>query len=259
MRRWNVSEQAKVALAAMYADKPLVFGHRGASADAPMNTLVAFELAAERGAQGIELDVHRTKDGALVVLHDFEVDATTDGSGVISEMTLAEIKTLDAGSWFAPSFAGVHVPTLDQVFEAVGRRLYINVEIKSRSADTDGTEQAVADCIVRHQLSARVIVSSFNPLTLQRFRAVAPDVPLAYLDAPDIPDELRALMRDFPHEAQHPHANMVDTAYVQQAQAAGRYINVWTVNDPSQARSLVAMGVNGIITDMPGVMRGAIG
>src|SRR5690606_28189003 len=116
----------------------LVFGHRGAKAYAPMNTIPAFELAAEQGADGIELDVHRSKDGHAVIVHDFTVDETTDGNGTVTEMTLAQLKELDAGSWFGEGFHGVQIPTLDEVFEAVGERLLINVEIKSNMQDTDG-------------------------------------------------------------------------------------------------------------------------
>lgn len=253
-----MSEKAASILNVMYTHKPLVFGHRGASADAPMNTLPAFMLAVEQGADGIELDVHRTWDGALVVLHDYEVDATTDGSGTISKMTLAQIRALDAGSWFSAEFAGTRVPTLDEVFETIGRKLYVNVEIKSRSSETDGVEQAVADCIALHGLSERVIVSSFNPLVLHRFRAIMPDVPIAYLDAPEMPDSVRALMRDFPHEIQHPHVDMVDATYLETARRARRRVNVWTANDFDRAGELVEKGVDGLITDLPGALRAAI-
>ena len=145
---------ASEVIAAMYAGEVLVFGHRGARAYAPQNTIPAFELAVQQGAQGIELDVHRSRDGQLVILHNFDVDETTDGSGRITEKTLAEIKALDAGSKFAPEFAGTPIPTLDEVFEAVGKRLFVNVEIKSESVETDGVEQVVAECIRRHAMES---------------------------------------------------------------------------------------------------------
>src|SRR5258708_21685296 len=123
---------------AMYANGPLVFGHRGAKAYAPMNTIPSFELAATQGAHGVELDVHRTKDGHSVIVHNFTVDETTNGTGRVTAMTLRELKALDAGSSFAPEFAGVTIPTLDEVFEAVGNRLVVNVEIKAQGMETDG-------------------------------------------------------------------------------------------------------------------------
>jgi glycerophosphoryl diester phosphodiesterase len=244
---------------AMYDRDVLVFGHRGAKLYAPQNTLPAFELAAAQGAHGIELDVHRSKDGHPVIVHDFTVDATTDGSGAVSELTLAELKALDAGSYFGAAFAGTRIPTLDEVFEAVGQRLYINVEIKSISAETDGVEDVVADCIQRHNMGRRVIVSSFNPLTLRRFRAVAPDVPIGYLDWMDAPPELRAQMAGFEYEAYHPEHSMISPELIADADAAGHIVNTWTVNDAERVKLLAAMGVRGIITDAPDVALAALG
>ncbi|PJF42129.1 MAG: glycerophosphodiester phosphodiesterase, partial [Phototrophicales bacterium] len=139
----------------------VVFGHRGANAYTPMNTLPAFELAAQQGAIGIELDVHRSQDGQVVLMHDFTIDATTNGTGVVTEMTLAQLKALDAGSWKDERFIGTQIPTLDEVFEAVGARLFINVEIKSKTLKTDGIEALVAQKIQQFGMKDRVIVSSF--------------------------------------------------------------------------------------------------
>ena len=213
---------ASEVIAAMYGASVLVFGHRGARAYAPQNTIPAFELAVEQGAQGIELDVHRSRDGHLVIMHNFDVDETTDGRGRITEKTLAEIKTLDAGVKFAPEFAGTPMPTLDEVFEAVGKRLFINVEIKSMSADTDGVEQSVAECIRRHAMETRVIISSFNPLALSRFRAALPDVPIGFLYAKESPAVVFDMIKTIPHEADHPHFSLIDAALMAEAQAQGR-------------------------------------
>ena len=105
---------------ALNESRTLVFGHRGASAYAPMNTLPAYELAVTQGADGIELDVHLTKDKQIIIVHDETVDKTTDGTGNVHDMRLAELKELDAGSWFGAEFHGTRLPTLDEVFEAVG-------------------------------------------------------------------------------------------------------------------------------------------
>jgi glycerophosphoryl diester phosphodiesterase len=215
-----------------------------------MNTLPAFELALAQGADGIELDTHLTKDGILIVLHDFTVDHTTDGSGYARDMTLAEIKKLDAGYKFNDSFRGTRVPTLDEVFENMGGKLLINVEIKSESQDTDGVEQAVADCIRRHGLQSSSIVSSFNPYALQRFRQILPEVPIGYLYAPDWtfwPE----IMDTIPHEARHPHFSVIDAAYMKSARERNWRVNTWTVNDPQEGRRLCGLGVDAIITDYP--------
>jgi glycerophosphoryl diester phosphodiesterase len=245
-------------LQAVQDGQVLVYGHRGAKAYAPMNTLPAFTLAADQGAHGIELDVHRSKDGHPVIVHDFTVDATSNGSGRVTEMTLAELKALDAGAWFGEAFAGTPIATLDEVFEAVGARLLINVEIKSESVETDGVEEVVAACIARHNMAHRVIVSSFNPLTLQRFRAVMPDVPIAYLDWQGSTAEMRAAAAEARYEAYHPEHRMIDAAMVEAERAAGRFINTWTVNDGARAAELVALGVRGIITDNPDVVIAAL-
>jgi glycerophosphoryl diester phosphodiesterase len=249
---------ANEIIQAMYDRQALVFGHRGAHAYAPMNTLPAFDLAVAQGAHGIELDVHRSHDGYPVIVHDFTVDSTSDGRGRVADMTLAQLKALDAGAWFDPKFAGTRVPTLDEVFEAVGARIYVNVEIKSESLETDGVEQVVADCIARHDMARRVIVSSFNPLSIARFRALAPDVPVAFLDWAGATPEIRQMAGHLVYEAYHPEAAMIDAAMVAMETRAGRVINTWTVNDPARARQLVEMGVRGIVTDMPDVILNAL-
>lgn len=243
---------------AMYDGRPLVFGHRGAQADAPANTLPAFELAVQQGAHGVELDVHLSRDGHLVVIHDFAVDATTDGTGLVADLPLAALQSLDAGSWFDPAFAGTRIPTLDEVFEAVGARLFINVEIKSVTAVTDGVEAALAACIARHAMQARVIVSSFNPLALRRFRAVLPGVPLGFLYSAASPAIVHSLIDGVRYEAYHPHADLIDRALVEQTHAQGQVVNAWTVNDLARGRTLRDLGVDGIITDAPGAMRAAL-
>jgi glycerophosphoryl diester phosphodiesterase len=241
----------------MYNGRTLIFGHRGASAYAPMNTLPAFELAAQQGADGVELDVHFSKDKQLIVLHDFTVDHTTNGKGYAHDMTLAQLKDLDAGSKKDPKFAGVQIPTLDEVFAAIGQKLYVNVEIKSETEDTDGVEQAVADCLRRNNMQERVIVSSFNPLALKRFREIMPEVPIGYLYMSD-DQPFAEVMETLPHEARHPHHPMIDAAYMEWAKSNNYRVNTWTVNDPTRAVELKRLGVDAIITDTPDVMREAI-
>lgn len=237
-------------------ERTQVFGHRGASGYAPQNTLPAFELAVEMGCDGIELDVHLTTDGHLVIIHDDDVSGTTDGSGEVSEMSLADAKALDAGSWFDAEFAGVRIPTLDEVFESVGDKLFVNVEIKGM---TEGIEQATADCIRKHKMSKRVIISSFNPNILRKFSQVAPDMPIGYLYAPQIPPEVTQLMMGVPHQARHPYHEMIDQTYMTQAQTFGYKVNTWTVNDADRAVELKALGVDVIMTDIPDVIRSALG
>jgi glycerophosphoryl diester phosphodiesterase len=229
-------------------DRTLIFGHRGAKAYAPMNTIPAFELAVEQGADGVELDVWLSKDGYPVIIHDDTVDGTTDGHGSIQEKTLAEIKALDAGNYFDAKFAGTRVPTLDEVFEAVGKKLIINVEIKSNETRREGIEQVVADCLTRHNMQRRVIISSFDPRVLKTFREVMPDVPIGYLYAPNyrfFPEVMETLI----HEAKHPYHDLLTPEYA--SSLHGYRINTWTVNEPERVKALIELGVDAIITDKP--------
>ncbi|MDX2075130.1 MAG: glycerophosphodiester phosphodiesterase family protein [bacterium] len=247
---------AQTILESMYDGRTLVFGHRGASAYAPMNTIPAFELAHQQGADGIELDVHRTKDGEVVVLHDFSVDGTTNGTGEISDMTLAQLKKLDAGSWFSPSFVNTHIPTLEEVFLAVGRFLFINIEIKSRAIESDGLEGLVATLIHKYGMTERVIVSSFNPYVLLRFRGIFADVPLGYLTAPN---EIIPAPEGLAFEAHHPYQAILDETTIAHYKSQANFINTWTVNDPVRAIELAKMGINGLITDKPDEILRALG
>lgn len=246
-------------LASWLRERPMVYGHRGFSAAAPMNTLAAFEMAADLGADGVELDVQLSRDGHAVVIHDFTVDATTNGSGNVSELSLSQLKALDAGSWFDAAWRGAQIPTLAEVFEAVGKRLLVNVEIKTLPPQDDGIEQVVADDICRAGMESRVLVSSFNPLALQRFRAILPHVPLARLTFSGMPAELSKMWKSVPCEVLHPGHDEIDEAFMHTARAGGYLVNTWTVNDEGRARELVSLGVDGIVSDHPDRMLASLG
>ncbi len=255
----------KAPFPAWYSVRPLVFGHRGARAYAPMNTLPSFELALEQGADGVELDVQLTKDGRLVVIHDFTVDGTTDGKGAVKDFFFDEIRRLDAGIRFDEKYRGTRIPTLEEVFALMGGTALVNVEIKAPfqegtdTESTDGVERAVAQCVLAAGMENRVIVSSFNPLTLKRFRAALPSVPVAFLYAKDVPVDTPSLMAAIPHEAYHPHYKLATRGTVEAEHAAGRVVNVWTVNEPEDAKLLIENGVDGLITDRPDIILDAAG
>ncbi len=246
-------------LEAFYGGRTLNFGHRGARHDAPENTIAAFDLAARYGADGVELDVMLTRDRHIVVIHNSTVDATTDGSGPVRARTLAEIKELDAGSRAGSAFAGERIPTLAEVFEAIGARLLINVELKGVDVRADGLEAAVVALVERHGMAERVIVSSFNPLRLRRMRRIAPHLALGLLREPTSSWIARRLSGAILHgvqpEADHPHESRVTPEYLAGRRRQGQRVNVWTVNEPERMRALLAMGVDMIITDRPDVLR----
>ncbi|MDY6875566.1 MAG: glycerophosphodiester phosphodiesterase [Chloroflexota bacterium] len=240
--------------------RTLNIAHRGASAAAPPNTLVAFEKAVELGADGIEFDVHLSADGMLVVIHDFNVDNTTDGSGRVTEMTLAQLKQLDAGSRFDPAFAGERIPTLEEVLEAVGSRLLLNIEMKCFSPRDNGLERAVITQVKRHNLDDRVLLSSFNPLSLRRAKKIAPHIAVGLLYSPRLSLPLRRawLAPLVHHEARHPEHTMVDAHYMAWARRRGYLINAWTVDDPNEMHRLIGLGVDGIITPLPDVLHSVL-
>jgi len=244
----------------LYHNRVLNFAHQGARAAAPANTLAAFRLAAEMGADGVELDVQLSRDGEAVVIHDFTVDGTTDGQGAVRQKTLAQLKTLDAGGWFAPAFAGERIPTLQEVFDAVGHRSLLNVEVKSLPGRSRGLEAEVVRLIEDNNLGHRVIVSSFNPLALRKVKQLNPNIFTALLYAPGQPLFLRRawLSPIVPHEFRHPHFSMVDGRFMTWAREKGYRVNTWTVNEPDEMRRLLALGVDGIITDRPDLLAGIL-
>jgi glycerophosphoryl diester phosphodiesterase len=238
----------------------LNFGHRGASYDAPENTLSAFRLARDTGADGVELDVALSRDGVAVILHDATVDRTTDGTGAVADLTLAELKALDAGAWFAPQFAGERIPTLAEVFQAVGPDMVVNVELKAMGIEPVALVATVVDCIDQHDMADRVLISCFNPLALRATRQARPDVRLALLYGPSLPQaELARWVDDLrPLAALHPEHRLVTAKHVAWAREHGCQINTWTVDEPEEMRRLIGLGVDGIITDRPDVLRAVI-
>jgi glycerophosphoryl diester phosphodiesterase len=232
---------------------PQIFAHRGAKAVAPENTLPAFAQALDMGVDGIELDVHLSQDGHLVVIHDFTVDKTTNGHGPVRDLTATQLAQLDAGSHFDPAFAGVGVPTLVQVLDLVGNRCRVNVEIKSQDWEGGGEVQALAALIRRRNLYDQVIVSSFNPITLIKLRWADPKIRLGLLYFEPLPAHLRQAWFTpiLEPEALHPHHSLVDAVLLDWARDKGCAVNTWTVNDPATAKRLAGLGVDAIITDVP--------
>ena len=238
--------------------QPLVIAHRGASAYAPENTLAAFKLAAEQEADAIELDVDLTHDGHVVVMHDATIDRTTDGHGRLSDLTLEEIRRVDAGAWKSAEFKGERVPLLEEVLEAVGQRLLINIELKGMSLRGTGLEAKVAALIAQHDLIDRVIISSFNPFALRRVKRVNPYLACGLIHSPDLPIFLRNawLAPLIPGlNARHPHHSQVSKAIVDRFHAQGLVVSAWTINQAGIARSMIQAGVDGMFGDDPVLLR----
>ncbi|MCY4539882.1 MAG: glycerophosphodiester phosphodiesterase family protein [Chloroflexi bacterium] len=243
---------------AMASGETLAMAHRGAMASAPMNTMAAFELAIEQGADAIELDVQRSSDGHAVIAHDFSVDATTDGSGPVAEKSLAELQELDAGSWFSSGFSGERIPTLDQVFASLGGGTLFNVEIKSGHQGSGNIEEQVAACVRRYSMANRVVISSFDPYVLLNFRLLMPTVMTGFLYDPALPSKYFIPLKKLSHEARHPRHDMVDEVYMRWARQNDYYVNTWTVNERERAVELQRLGVNAIISDDPEMLVDAL-
>lgn len=228
-----------------------IIAHRGVSEKYPENTRIAFEEAAKLNIWGVEFDVHVTKDQELVVIHDESLNRTSNGKGFVKDFTLAELKHLDIGSWFAPQFAGQQILTLREVLTIFRpTSLQINIELKTDIFEYEGIEQLVADEIQALQLENRVWISSFNHETIARFKKVNPNVKTALLFSSLITD-LEEYVRISNCDAIHIHYYHCLRHIIQQAIANGLIVRAYTVNDKTIACQLAAAGMKAIFTDRP--------
>lgn len=233
--------------------QPVIFAHRGASAHAPENTIAAFELAVAQQADGIELDVKLTSDGHVVVHHDATVNRTTNGQGKLKDLSLAELKKLDAGSSFSEQFRGETIPTLEEVFEAVGGRTFINIELTNYNTPRDQLVETVCMLVKKHQMQKRILFSSFFAGNLSRARSYLPDVPTGLLAFNGV---LGAWARSFgfvfgKYQALHPYLKDMTQQEVLRVHRLKRRVHVWTVNTQEDMRRLFGWGVDAIFTDDP--------
>lgn len=233
--------------------------HRGASHDAPENTLAALRLAWAQHADAAECDVHLTRDGQLVVIHDPDTERTTGRAGRVADATLAELQELDAGAWKDGRFAGERIPMLDAWLALVpaGKRVFVEVKGGPETID------ALAACLARSRLSpAQVVVISFSFAAVRAAKSQLKHIECCWLveresDAGQRPlAELVARVRGAGLDGLDLEASFpIDAVFVQQIHAAGIKAYVWTLDDPSRARDLIAAGVDGIATNRPAWLR----
>jgi glycerophosphoryl diester phosphodiesterase len=237
------------------AGRPLVWGHRGASFDAPENTLAAFELAVRQGADGVELDAQRCGSGEVVVLHDESLGRTTGFSGLLRETPWPVVRTLDAGARKHERFRGERVPLLAEVLRACP--LLVNVELKCDRADDRGLTAEVVRVIRDAKAEDRVLLSSFNPLCLLRARLLAPRLPRALLFESQSSWPLRSGLSApaLGVTAMHPESILATPRRVARWRGRGYLVACWTVDDVEEAARLFASGVAGIITNRPSLLR----
>ena len=240
--------------------RPLLWAHRGASRDAPENTLAAFTLAQAQGADGIELDAQLCGSGEVVVFHDSTLGRTTNAPGLLEETPWPRLRALDAGAFKGARFAGERIPLLAEVLAATPS-LLVNVELKCERPDDRGLTAAVIQLIRDARAGERVLLSSFNPLCLARARALAPELPRALLFEAHQPLWLRSALSAplLAPVALHPEAVLATPEAVSAFHARGYLVACWTVDDPAAARRLWESGVAGLITNVPGALRTALG
>jgi len=249
-----VKSRGVAALKRAEGRPPLVYGHRGVRGARPENTLAAFEHAAEEGAEGVELDVRVDRDGELVVLHDPTFERVTGGADMraASELPYEEIRRIDVGS-------GERAPRLTEVLSlAQARGLRVNVEMKHDVPDRGAVVRATARKLQAFDPRVPVIVSSFDPRMVAAFGALSPRIPRALLvHRTRWSMATLELARSLGHAA-HVERILTQGRTVRRLAQSGLVVNVWTVNDAGEARDLAALGVDGIITDVPGLVREAL-
>jgi glycerophosphoryl diester phosphodiesterase len=234
--------------AGLSAVAPLVIAHRGASGERPENTLSAYALAVEQRADMIEIDLHRTRDGAIVIAHDERLPGLA-GSGEIGEATLDEVRALDLGE-------GERVPTLDEVLDGYGARIPFNLEIK-RGGDGEyaGLEVEVLAALTARDLGPTILFSSFYDGVLRRLREVDPNLRLGVLVSPRAPADWIGRCSRVGAEAVHLWKGLATPETVSEAHARGLAVYVYTVDDPDEMRTLLDRGCDGLFTNFPARMR----
>ncbi len=241
----------------------MLFGHRGYSALAPENTLAAFSLLLEHDIPGVELDVHLSRDGRVVVIHDENIKRVTGRDKLVRECTASMLRRMDAGSWFGDVFRAEGIPLLDEVFELSGERLYYDIELKWGQRRSNGLEDAVVERIRSHGMTDRCLISSFNPHCIRRIQAIAPEIPTAHIYArhSDVPLLLRlgqaGLVIPTPYmKPRWPQVNLI-SSFVLRRILSSRIL-AWTVDDPGEAARLVHLGVCGIISNHPSRIKASL-
>jgi glycerophosphoryl diester phosphodiesterase len=230
-----------------------IVAHRGNSSAAPENTMAAFKSALDAGIRLVELDVHLSGDGQVIVMHDADVRRTTNGSGSLGNMTLAEIKELDAGTWFSPQFAGEKVPTLREVLNLIRGRAGVYIEIKDE-------DKILADKVLKlladTGMSENAVIISFIEKSLARVKELAPEQITSLLSCnPDIIERAIELNTD----GISPAHGIVDRQFVEKAHKAGFFVAVWTVDEPEDLQRMLEAGVDTITSNKPETIKALLG
>ena len=227
------------------------YAHRGFSGNYPENTMLAFRKALEAGCEGMEFDVHFTKDRQLVIIHDELIDRTSGEHGFVKDFTYQELCKFDFSYKWKDQVPFQKIPTLREYFELVkDRDIMNNIELKTGVFEYSGIEQAVYELIREYHMEDRVIISSFNHHSVMRMKAIDKKIPCGFLTETWILNA-GAYVESSGVEAYHPAFFMLTDEETADMKAHGRQINAWTVNEPEYIRHMIRLGVDGIISNYP--------
>jgi len=252
---WLVTIAHAESLAAkLRSGRILLGGHRGNADEFPENTLASFQSAIELGVDVIECDVHRSEDGGLPVIHDHLLDRTTDGSGLVRDHTMAELRRFDAGSWKDQRFKDERIPSLDEVLALAKGRVGVAIEIKNLPLPYPGIADAVVTAVRDAAMIHDVVVISFDHRCVKRVGELEPEILTGVLEASRPVDILR-VMDDAEADVFCPHWASIEPETAQELHAAGKLIGVWTVDDPVSLAWSKALPANAIYTNKPREIR----
>ena len=227
------------------------YAHRGFSGKYPENTMLAFEKAVEAGCEGIELDVHFSKDQELVIIHDEKVDRTSDGNGYVKDFTYEELKKINFSYKFAEETGFQKIPTLKEYFEFVkDKDLITNIELKTGVFEYPGIEQAVYDLICKYGLKEKVIISSFNHYSIIRMKQIDPEIVCGFLSDTWIL-EAGSYLNKYHVEAYHPRFSMLTDEVMEDLREHKCAVNTWIVNKEKDIEEMIIKQVDGIISNYP--------
>ncbi len=227
------------------------YGHRGFSGKYPENTMLSFEKALEAGCEGIELDVHLTKDQKLVIIHDESIDRTSNSTGLVKDMTYEELSRVDFSYIYAGQVPFQKIPTLREYFELVkDKDIITNIELKTGVYEYPGIEQAVYNMIKEYQLESKVVISSFNHHSVLRMKSLDASLACGFLSETWILD-VGSYVTSHHVEAYHPDFHMLTEKETADLKKHGVKINTWTVNTEEDIRQMIEKEVDGIISNYP--------
>ncbi len=238
-----------------------IIAHRGASGYAPENTMASFQKAIELGAKEIELDVHQTSDGEIVVLHDAVLTKTTNGHGKVCNTKYSKLRTYDAGFWFGNEFKGEKVPLLSEILDFIRGNARVIIEIKFGSRLYPGIERNIWDLVTETNMTENVIISSSKVTVLKTLKEISNRIELAKILTPR--EILKPLFQENSYIRRysllnritelHPHWSFIDPRFMRWASNEKKKVVVWTVNKEKRMKTLVRKGVDGIITNYPDI------